>query len=59
MNKKSYSTPEIKYIDTSSDLMKTFSGGGTDNGDPMIDPERDTSDDDNRSRRTNFDVWEE
>lgn len=55
MKKKAYIIPGIKELDMESNLMDAaWSGGGTQQGDPQINPDPDEDPDDNHSRRN---VW--
>ena len=58
-NKMSYSVPTIKIFDMDSEgsLLDTFTGGGTQAGDPIVNgSDPDNSDDNNRSKR--FSIWD-
>ena len=55
--KKIYITPETKFCFYAPLLMQNLSGGGTQPGDPVIGPNPDDSDDDNRSKNRNDNPW--
>lgn len=59
MKKKAYQHPclEVTVIEPQQ-LLTEFSGGGSQEGDPKVDPNADNSDDDNRSRR-GYSVWDD
>ena len=56
--KKTYIEPAIKKRDIEFEgAMQAFTGGGTQPGDPIIDPNPDPDDDDNRSK--SFNAWDD
>jgi len=55
--KKIYITPKTKFCFNAPLLMQNLSGGGTQPGDPVIGPNPDDSDDDNRSKHRDENAW--
>jgi hypothetical protein len=59
--KKKYIIPAVKQfsIVTEGVMQDVFSGGGTQQGDPTVNPDPDDSEDDNLSKSFNFSIWDE
>lgn len=56
MKKKAYIIPEATVIVVETAQIIAYSGGSdSSNGDPIVDPDADDSDEDTRSR--SFDCW--
>ncbi|MBO4800404.1 MAG: hypothetical protein J5545_00900 [Bacteroidaceae bacterium] len=59
MKKKAYIIPQTMIVVVETAQLIAFSGGGdSTNGDPIVDPEADDSDEEGRSRRT-YNCWED
>ena len=62
--KKTYIAPETELICLSTGLalqdrlMNSFSGGGTNSGDPTVNPDPDESEDDNQSNKYSNSLWD-
>ena len=59
MIKNAYIKPETQTQFIHIMPLLAFSGGGTEEGDPIVDDEADEDDGVNRSRRPHYNCWED
>lgn len=59
MKKKTYIVPGATTTTVELQQLIAYTGGGNQAGDPIVDPNPDGEDGDNRSRRQMYNIWEE